>query len=117
MALASFLCSWLGRSVSQQNRRRVCPRFKPRLEELERRDVPSSTVTAPLDVDLGASSTGLVRNLYTAEAVTASAATDHSVSGIYSLGIPDVPIPQAILANPSLDGVALRATWDHIETA
>jgi hypothetical protein len=117
MALASLLRSWLGRSVSQQNRQRVGPHFKPCLEELERREVPSATATAPLDLDLGASTSGLVRNLYTADAATTSATTDHSVSGIYSLGIPDAPIPQAILANPSVDGVALRATWDHIETA
>jgi hypothetical protein len=35
--------------------------------------------------------------------------------GVYALIDPGTPIPSAVLQNPNVDGVALRANWDHLE--
>jgi hypothetical protein len=39
-----------------------------------------------------------------------------SATGVYALGMPDKPTPSAIYSNPAVDGIAIRATWDYIET-
>ena len=44
---------------------------------------------------------------------TAGAAT--SAGGVYALASPEVPVPPAVLANPYVDGVALRYYWSDLE--
>lgn len=38
------------------------------------------------------------------------------IEGIYALGSePPRPIPQKVLDNPAIDGIALRYSWDELE--
>jgi Beta-galactosidase len=37
--------------------------------------------------------------------------------GVYALGKPNSPIPEAVLQNPNVDGIALRTSWDALEPA
>jgi hypothetical protein len=40
-----------------------------------------------------------------------------STVGVYALGNPNSPIPEAVLQNPNVDGIALRTSWDALEPA
>src|SRR5262245_25772881 len=57
------------------------------------------------------------RTTVTTTATVSPVQTFRSVSGVYSLCVPNGAVPQVIFANPNIDGIALRATWDMIETA
>lgn len=39
------------------------------------------------------------------------------VRGVFSLGNPDKPVPEAVFTNPRVDGVALRVNWKTTEPA
>jgi PKD repeat protein len=50
--------------------------------------------------------------------VTTSAAVQQvslATTGIYAVGTPDQVTPQAVLTNPYVDGISVRATWDFLE--
>ncbi len=58
---------------------------------------------------------------YSSSATTSAAVRPSTVflatTGVYAVGPMGAPIPQAVLSDPNVDGIALRATWDQIETA
>lgn len=80
----SWFCSNRSSSAARPSRRSV----RPRMEELERRELPATGLTAPIYP---------------------------SAHGAYSLGIPDMATPANVLSNRAIDGVALRVSWKNLE--
>jgi PKD repeat protein len=77
-------------------------------------DALDITATAP---GAGSSSGGASAPVGSAASGRSSTPCHQIASGVYALLQADMNIPSGILSNPSVDGLAVRATWNFLEPA
>jgi PKD repeat protein len=83
----------------------------------------SITISMGATVDIGLANTAHNNSMLNTSTFSNVSVTAGSVSqpvantnGVYSLSIPNKPVAAGVLSDPNVDGVALRPTWDAIET-